>query len=267
MNRIAGDHSKDSKIVGMDVGNTPNEPPMSTQSPSFHRIPLLAVLPDDIRASLERTPEKKHFRRRDFVFDSGAKNDHVFLLLSGRVKLFCGAPSGREVTIEIVNPNEFFGEAHLFDSCAYGCTAEVMEDADVVIFRRGDLADAVCQSPESLRELAVMQSARRAEAEQRLMEYVFYDVPARLGHLLARLAANHGRNTKEGVLIRVKLTHQEIANLVGSTRETTTLILNDFRRRGLLEFSGRKIVVSDAEALGRMGGASFGERKARAGRA
>lgn len=240
---------------------------MSTQSPSFQRVPLLAALSDETRAGLERSLEKKLFRRRDFVFDAGAKNDHVFLLLSGRVKLFCGAPSGREITIEIVNPNEFFGETHLFDSCSYGCTAEVMEDAEVAIFRRGDLAAAVSQSQEALRELALMQSARRISAEQKLMEYVFYDVPARLAHLLARLAANHGRNTKEGVLIRVKLTHQELANLVGSTRETTTLILNDFRRKGLLEFSGRKIVVSDSETLGRMGGASHIDRKSRNGRA
>ena len=240
---------------------------MSTQSPSFHRIPLLAALHEEMRSSLERSLEKKLFRRRDFVFDPGAKNDHVYLLLSGRVKLFCGAPSGREVTIAIVSPNELFGETHLFESCPYGCTAEVMEDADVAIFRRGDLALAVSQSSMALRELAALQSVRRLEAEQKLLEYVFYDVPARLGHLLAKLATQHGRNTKEGVLIRVKLTHQELANLVGSTRETTTLILNDFRRRGLLEFSGRKIVVSDTDTLARMGGASHVERKPRASRA
>lgn len=238
---------------------------MTTQTPSLHKIPLLAALPQETRAALERAAEKKHYRRRQFVFTAEDKNDFIYLLVTGRVKLCCIAQSGREVTIDIVNPNDFFGETRLFESALYGCTAEVIEDAEVLVFRRTDLVEALNSSPEGMRELALLQGARRLYAENKLAEYVFYDVPARIAHVLARLAASHGRNTKEGVLIRLKLTHQELANLVGSTRETTTLILNDFRRKGLLEFSGRKIVVSDAESLSRMGGASQSDRKARAG--
>lgn len=238
---------------------------MGTQLLSFHRLPILSALSQDGQSSLERAADEKQYRRRQFIFTVGAKNEHVYLLLSGRVKLCCGAPSGREVTLGIIGPNEFFGENQLFETNpVYGCTAEVMEDATVLVFRRSDFAATLGSNPDALLELAKMQSALRNKAENRLAEYVFYDVPARLAHLLARLADTNGRKTKEGMLIRIKLTHQELANLVGSTRETTTLILNDFRRRGLLEFSGRKIVVSDPGALQQIGGASQPERRPRA---
>jgi len=240
---------------------------MSTQLLSFHRLPILSALPQDARASLERAADEKQFRRRQIIFFAEETNDYIYLLGSGRVKLLRGAPSGREVTLGMINPNEFFGEAHLFEAnIPYGCTAEVMEDAIAFAFRRTDLATALAASPDALREMMVLQGERRSYTEHRLAEYVFYDVPARLAHLLARLSQTHGRNTKEGILIRVKLTHQELANLVGSTRETTTLILNEFRRRGLLEFSGRKIVVADAEALQQLGGASQVDRKPRGAR-
>jgi CRP-like cAMP-binding protein len=237
---------------------------MSTQPLSSHRHPILLALPQEARETLERSADERHFRRRQFIFTTGAKNEHLYLLVSGRVKLYCGAPSGREVTLDIVNANEFFGESQLFETNAlYGCTAEVMEDAVVLVFRRSDFASAIGASPEALRELAKLQCAHRNSAENRLAEYIFYDVPARLAHLLAQMAGTNGRKTKEGMLIRIKLTHQELANLVGSTRETTTLILNEFRRRGLLEFTGRKIVVSDPEALLQLGGTTQAGRRAR----
>jgi CRP/FNR family transcriptional regulator len=159
--------------------------------------------------------------------------------------------SGREVTLDIVSPGEIFGEANLFvTNSAYGSSAEVLEDSIVYAIRRDSLYGAMVNNMDALKSFLALEVRRRHAAEQRLAEFVFYDVPTRLAHLLGRLAsfyAEEGKNT--GVMIRAKLTHQELANLVGSTRETTTLILNDFKRKKLIEFQGRKIVALDIEGL------------------
>ncbi|MDR3709794.1 MAG: Crp/Fnr family transcriptional regulator [Capsulimonadaceae bacterium] len=223
---------------------------MNTLAPYIRRAPLISTLPVELQTDLERAGEERSYRRRQIVFMADQLNDYVYLLSSGRVKLVRVSPTGREITLYIVNPMEFFGEAHLFDdNVSYDMTAEVLEDADVVVFRRTEIVEALTRSPESMRELTILQANRRAQAENRLTEYVFYDVPTRVARLLTRLSSTHGRYSKGGSLIRLKLTHQEIANLIGSTRETTTLILNDFRRRGLIELQGRRIVVSDSAGL------------------
>lgn len=224
--------------------------PMNSVVPSIRRAPLIGTLPLDVQTELEQSGEEKVYRRRQMIFMADQRNEYVYLLSSGRVKLTRVSPTGREITITIVNPMEFFGEASLFDSGAqYGMTAEVLEDAEVYVFRRNELAAAVGQCPDSLRELVTIQSARRIQAENRLTELVFCDVPTRVARLLSRLAASHGRTAKGGSMIRIKLTHHEIANLIGSTRETTTLVLNDFRKRGLIEIQGRRIIIVDHDAL------------------
>lgn len=227
-----------------------DEPVMSSLAPFIRRSPIISSLPVELLNEIEKVGEEISFRRRQIVFMAEQKTEYVYLLTSGRVKLVRVSPTGREITIGLVNPMEIFGENDLFEyGATYGVGAEVLEDAEVVAIRRAQLAEAIGQCPEALKELAILQYSRRLQAENRLTEYAFYDVPTRVARLLVRLSCSHGRNSKSGSVIRIKLTHQEIANLIGSTRETTTLILNDFRRRGIIDLQGRRIVVADPQAL------------------
>ena len=227
---------------------------MNVIAPYIRRVPILASLPVETQIELEKAGEEKTYRRRQIIFMDEDKNEHIFLLVNGRVKLVRNSSNGREITLGIVNPLEFFGETGLLEHGApYGINAEVLEDATVVMFPRRDFAGVIEQSSESIKEFAILQQNRRIQAEDRLTEYIFFDVPTRIARLLSLFATSHGRSTMEGgALIRMKLTHQEIANLVGSTRETTTVILNDFRRRGLIEMSGRKIIVCNQDALAKV---------------
>ncbi len=224
---------------------------MSPYITLFRKSALLATLPATALHQIEQETEERTYRRRQIIYFAKQKNDYIFLLASGRVKLLQVGASGREVTLDIVSPGELFGEANmLIPNSAYGSSAEVLEDSIVYAMRRTSVTSAMINSTESLREFASLEVLRRHAAEQRLADFVFFDVPTRLAHLLGRLASFYAKpGEKEGILIRAKLTHQELANLVGSTRETTTLILNDFRRRKLIEFQGRKIIALDTEAL------------------
>jgi CRP/FNR family cyclic AMP-dependent transcriptional regulator len=218
---------------------------------TFRKSNLLATLPNTALQQISLETEERTYRRRQIIYFAEQKNDYIFFLATGRVKLLRTGANEREVTLDIVSPNELFGEANMFrPNCPYGSSAEVIEDSVVYAIRRTTVTGAMDNNIDSIREFANLEVQRRAAAEQRLAEFVFYDVPTRLAHLIGRLASFYGKpGSKEGVLIRAKLTHQELANLVGSTRETTTLILNDFKRKRLIEFQGRKIVALESEAL------------------
>ena len=225
---------------------------------SLARVPLLSKLPNDELNKLERSAEERQIRARHLVFLYEQKFDHVFLLVTGRIKLLRGSPSGREVTFGLVNPVEIFGETGLFSpSTTYPYSAEAVEESSIITFRRSEFEAAVANSPETLQLLYQMQARHRLAAETRLTDFIFYDVTARLAKLLVTLAGTYGRSTKIGTLLKLKVTHQELANLIGSTRETTTLILSEFRRRGLIDFAGRKIIVLEPEQLNEVEGASY----------
>ena len=90
---------------------------------------------------------------------------------------------------------------------------------------------------------------RRRELENKVEALVFRDVSSKLAELLVKLAAEYGVDDARGTLVALKITHQELANLIGSTRETVSLTLSQFKRKRLIATEGRKVIISDAEAL------------------
>ncbi len=224
---------------------------MTSRQQQLRASSLLATLSSAELHQIEQEMEERTYRRRQIVYFPEQKNDYLFMLVSGRVKLLKTGANGREVTLDIVSPGELFGEANILKSNSpYESSAEVLEDSVVLAMRRTSVVAMIIDNLDSLREFAALEVSRRHASEQRLAEFVFYDVPTRLAHLLGQLASFYAPpGSDEAVLIKAKLTHQELANLVGSTRETTTLILNDFKRRKLIEFLGRKIIVLAPSAL------------------
>ena len=228
---------------------------MNSLQSLFAQVPSLAGLSDEVRRRLERVAEQRQYRRRQVIHFADQPGDYVYLLCSGRVKVARVSDQGREVTLYLVDPAQIFGEAALAESGQlYGVMAETLEDSLVCAFRRSDFLDAFTHTPASMLELLKLINDRRALAESKIADLVFLDVPKRLAKLLLRLydRPNGSGTPRSDGLISVKFTHQELANMIGSTRETTTLVLNEFKRQGSIEFLGRKIVIrerTDLESL------------------
>jgi CRP/FNR family transcriptional regulator len=219
--------------------------------PYFEQVPLLAALTEETQKRLERIAEQRNYRRRQVIHFPDQAGDFVYLLCTGRVKLSRVSEQGREVTLSMIEGNEIFGEAGLFEeNHPYELMAETLEDSLVAVFRRADILAAVQESGAASLELLKLLRLRRSLAETAVADLVFLEVPKRLAKLLMKLHDQHGSRTgRGGVLIKAKFTHQELANMIGSTRETTTLILNDFKRQGVIDFLGRKIVVRNRTDL------------------
>ncbi|MFQ5893233.1 MAG: Crp/Fnr family transcriptional regulator, partial [Nitrospinota bacterium] len=152
-------------------------------------------------------------------------SDRVFFLKEGRVKISKLSEAGKEVTLAILEPGEIFGELALVDEGPRGTVAEVLEDTFLCFIERNDFQKLLESRPELALEVTKLIGARHKALEAKVEDLVFRDVNARLAKLLLELAESYGTEVGEGTRIEVKLTHQELANLVGSTRETTTAIL------------------------------------------
>jgi len=219
--------------------------------PYFAQVPIFAAFPDETQKRLERIAEQRQYRRRQVVHFADQAGDFLYLLCTGRVKVARVSEQGREVTLYLIEGSQLFGETGLIaENQPYELMAETLEDSLVSVFRRNDIIAALNESPRSATEMLKLVSERRSLAETAVADLVFLDVPKRLAKLLLRLHDAHGsKASRTGTLIKAKFTHQELANMIGSTRETTTLILNDFKRQGSIDFAGRKIVVRSRAEL------------------
>ncbi len=213
---------------------------------------MLKALPDETLKRLERIAEQRQYRRRQVVHFADQPGDYVYLLCTGRVKIARVSDQGRELTLYLLEDGALFGETGLMEAHdVYELMAETLEDSLIAVFRRSDILAALQQSLPATQALLQLVSDRRTMAENQVADLVFLEVPKRLAKLLLRLHEEQGgtRAGRGGQTLRGKLTHQELANIIGSTRETTTLILNEFKRNGLIDFLGRKILVTNRAGL------------------
>jgi CRP/FNR family cyclic AMP-dependent transcriptional regulator len=212
---------------------------------------MLAALPDETLKRLERIAEQRQYRRRQVIHFADQPGDYVYLLCTGRVKVGRVSERGREMTLYLLGSGEIFGETGLIGADEpYELVAETLEDSLIIVFRRADILAALEQSPAATRALLKIISVRRTLAENQIADLVFLEVPKRLAKLLLRLNERQDKISGQiGQTLPGKMTHQELANVIGSTRETTTLILNDFKRQGLIDFLGRKILITNRAGL------------------
>lgn len=189
----------------------------------------------------------KNYAKGEIIFHSGKKGEECFFILEGRLKLCQTLEDGREVSFEIIEPGDMFGEGTLLENPRYSCNAEILEDTRVLILPRQQIFDFIEQNGRFGLKLVRYMTRRLVEFRQR-QEMLLYSVNIRLARLLLGLAKKYGVTTPQGVKINLKLTHQELANLIGTARETLTLTIGKFRREGLLtKTSGSILIRSIAE--------------------
>ena len=219
--------------------------------PFFAQVPVLAALPEETQKRIERTAEQRHYRRRQVVHFPDQAGDFVYLLCTGRVKVSRVSDQGREVTLYLLEGAEMFGETGLAnENQPYELMAETLEDSLIAVVRRSEIVIVLKESLCAAIEMLKLFSERRFQAEAAVADLVFMDVPRRLAKLLLKLHdAQGGKGGRTATVLRTKFTHQELANMIGSTRETTTLVLNDFKRQGIIDFAGRKIIVRSRQEL------------------
>lgn len=213
------------------------------------KIALFADLPAPAVQKLSETVELREVRRRQVIYLPGDPGASVFFVNGGRVKISKVTRDGKELTLAYRGPGEIFGELCMLEGGPREEMAEAMENAMITELARDEFEKLVQAYGMLGYRLTKAMLQRRREVENKVEQLLFKDVNAKLAELLLRLGNEYGVQSGRGTLVALKITHQEMANLIGSTRETVSLTLSMFKKKGLIQTDGRKVIISDREGL------------------
>ncbi len=230
--------------------------PMTSKTKIWYlqNIDLFRGITQEEMAALDRMTSMTSAKKKTPIFLPGDPARQVYLLKSGRVKISRTAEDGREFTLALLKPGDIFGEPEVLDGTARDTMAEALDDAQLCIIRGEDFIAMLSKSPDLSLRLAKLIGSRLRSIEVRIEDLVFRDVPARLAHLLLELAREFGAREKDGIRIGVRITHQEMANLIGSTRETVSATLGEFRKMGFIRADARHLILTQTEELRQLSG-------------
>ena len=210
---------------------------------------VLARVPGDVILRLVAGARSTGFRARQVIYLPGDRAQGVFFLAQGRVKISKVTRDGKELTLAYRTTGDFFGEPCLLEGGPREEMAEAMEATLAIEVDRETLDQVLSSSGQAVYWFTRALIARRKDLESRVEQLIFKDVGAKLAELLLSLGQEHGVLDQRGVVVGLKITHQEMANLIGSTRETVSLTLSQFKRKGLIQTEGRRVILSDPEGL------------------
>jgi CRP/FNR family transcriptional regulator len=204
---------------------------------------------DDQMRMLEQRTVMREVRRREVLYLPGDAGDRIFLLKRGVVKISALQEDGREVMLALLHKGEVFGEEVVIDKAPRDHMAEAYEDALVCIITRQDFMDILRSHPELLFKVTKLIGLRLKTFRTRVEHLLFKGASQRLAATLIELAREHGVSDAQGVLVPLRLSQQDLANLIGVTRESVNLALSDFRRKGLVVLEGRSLRLPRPRAL------------------
>jgi len=191
----------------------------------------------------------KRYTKGEIVYQAGDLDDSVYFVKTGKVKLAYLDESGRKLTLNILGEGEILGEMALVGEKRRELIAQALQESRIYSINSARFLNFLEERPWLMLELIALFGSRTREIEHKLEDLVFKDIPTRLSRQLLRLIHEHGEETAEGTEIDFKITHKELADLIGSARENTTSALNRLAREGILDKHRYRIIVKDAERL------------------
>lgn len=215
------------------------------------QAPLFSVLDAEGAAALRATMNEVAVGKGDTLFVEGQVGDRMYVILEGKVKLGQTSADGRESLMLVLGPGEMFGELSLFDPGPRTATATALTEARVLGLGNEQLKPWLTGRPEVAAALLQALARRLRRQNEAMADLVFSDVPGRVAKALMDLGEKFGQVTNEGLLVTHDMTQEELAQLVGASRETVNKALADFAQRGWIRLESRQVIVLDVERLGR----------------
>ena len=215
------------------------------------RTPLFAGLTETELRALAARVTRRRFQRGELLFGEGDPCTGLFLVASGRIRIFKLSPAGREHVLAIEGPGGSFAELPVFDGGDYPASASAMEDAEVLFVSRRDFQNFCREHPDVALKVIAVVGSRLRRLVGIIEELSFTTVRQRLIAALVRLAESTGTASKEGVRIELAKSHQDLAAELGTVRELVSRNLSRLSAEGLLEVDGRRIIVKDLAGLKR----------------
>ncbi len=170
--------------------------------------------------------------------------DALFIIANGRMKVVLYGDNGREVILTLLKAGDFFGEMALLDDLPRSANVIALADSRVLVLKRDAFAEHIRKSPTTALNVMAEISRRLRRADEIIGNLATLDVYGRVAHIMIDLAKKDGEEVEGGILIRERPTQQDIASMIGTSRETVSRVLSEFQRRGFVEMRGREILLS-----------------------
>ena len=213
--------------------------------------PLFAGLEREAADALVATMAPVELARGEVLFHEGEPGDRLYVVRDGKIKLGRRSNDGRENLLAVLGPGEMFGELSLFDPGPRSSSATAVSDTSLLELGHGDLLRWLELNPSVAQHLLQALGRRLRRTNEALADLVFSDVPGRVAKALLDLSTRFGERVDEGIRVAHDLTQEELAQLVGASRETVNKALADFAARGWVRREGRAVVLLDVDRLER----------------
>jgi CRP/FNR family cyclic AMP-dependent transcriptional regulator len=215
------------------------------------KAPMFAGLEDEAATALSSAMGKLYLNKGDVLFHEGDSEDRLYIVVSGKIKLGRTGSAGRENLLAVLGPGQMFGELSVFDPGPRSTTATAVTACELRTLEHDELLPWLTDRPEVAQGLLRQLAARLRRANDVVADLVFSDVPGRVAKQLLELAQRFGDKRDDGMHVHHDLTQEELAQLVGASRETVNKALADFAARGWIRLEPRSVTILDVERVER----------------
>ncbi len=216
---------------------------------NLKKIDLFKNLSDEELKELEAYLVTGNYRKKEDIFSEGDQPEWFYIVSKGKVKITKLSHEGKEIILEIISPADIFGGVAVIRGFPYPANAVAMEDSEVIKISRRNLMRLVDRFPNLMYCIALQLGDRMKSSYDSLKNIALERVEARIAALLLKLSNKIGVETKEGVLIDMRLTKQDVADMVGTTVETSIRTFSKFKKEGLVTDSDGKFIIRDKQGL------------------
>jgi CRP-like cAMP-binding protein len=218
--------------------------------PLFLRhIPLFATIPDSELRSLESVFVVRTYRKNQVIYLEEETGNYMYIVLAGRVKVTKSTPAGKENLLAIHQAGDFFGEMALLDGRTSPATVCAMEECRLATISKTDFHNILMRNAKITQQIIQVLCARLRQAWGQMQRLSYGTVEARLRAILLQLASRHGVSDARGIIINLKITHQDLAEMACTARETVTRTLSALQHEGIVSVEQRRIILLDPRAL------------------
>lgn len=210
---------------------------------------FFSELSEEDLESIANISIERRYRKNMVVFMEGDPGEAFYYIKSGKVRVFRTYEDGKEHILNIFGQGDVFGEATLFSNIPYPASAIVYDDAEIGLIKNADLEKLIKSNSELALKLIKILNRKLLFSQQTVRDLAFNDVFARTASQILKLAEAHGRKTDRGMEVAIQLSRQELADMVGTTRETVSRVMSRFKKEKSITEEKDKILILDNDKL------------------
>jgi CRP-like cAMP-binding protein len=222
---------------------------LSTNSQSLQQVRLFHNLPPTELSQICEVARPSQVKRGGIFFHQDDPATTLYVLLQGQVKMTQVGLDGHQVIIRVINPGEDFGAIAVLTDVAYPLSAQVVEDSLALAWEKNIIVDLLTAYPTIALNALQLVADRFKQLQQRYRELATKPVEQRVARALLRLVSQAGREVETGLLIDLSLSRQNLAEMTGTTLYTTSRLLSEWKRQGLVETGREQVIIRQLAAL------------------